>query len=190
MAEKKVSKKAVKEEMNLKQNSSKRYIMIALIVLAVILLGIYFYKWYDVKKQEKLSTSYLISTDTVSLEIKNLDELKQIMSEAPSEYFVLISYTGSEKTYELEQGLKDIIDSYSLSDRFYYYDATKLIEEDNYLEMINNAFNTNEISGIPVILYYKDGVLANDGVILREDGNPINAGDFQKLLDIYEFEGQ
>ena len=56
--------------------------------------------------------------------------------------------------------------------------------------MINNAFNTTEISEIPVILYYKNGSLVNDGIVQREDNNPINAGDFQKLLDIYEFEGQ
>ena len=132
--------------------------------------------------------SYLLSTQTLSLEIKNLEEVNQILQEAPNEYFVLISYADDKDTYSLEKNLKSIIDNYSLSDRFYYYDATELIKTDNYLEQINNAFNTNLITKLPVILYYKDGNLKE--VVLREDQNIINAGDFQKIIDIYEIEGQ
>ena len=62
------------------------------------------------------------------------------------------------------------------------------MDSDNYLTRLNNAFNTDEISTVPIILYFKDGELID--TVTRDDDNVINAGDFQKLLDIYEYEGQ
>ena len=62
------------------------------------------------------------------------------------------------------------------------------MEQDNYITRINNAFNTDEIDKIPTILYYQDGELVY--VVERDDDNMINSGDLQKLLDIYEYEGQ
>lgn len=164
------------------------YFIGIIVVLTVILVVVYFYRVNNVRNQEKMQDSYLLSTQTLSLEIKNLEEVNQILSEAPNEYFVLISYTNDKDTYSLEKDLKTLIDNYSLSDHFYYFNATDLIKEDNYLERINNAFDTNLIKSLPTILYYKDGKLMD--AVLRNDNNPINAGDFQKLMDIYEIGGQ
>ena len=178
-----------KEESKISPEQLKRLYLIGIIVvLTVVLVVVYFYRVNSARNREKMQESYLLSTQTLSLEIKNLEEVNQILSEAPNEYFVLVSYADNKDTYTLETGLKSIIDNYSLSDRFYYFDATDLIKEDNYLERINNAFDTNLISSLPVILYYKDGNLTE--VVLRSDNNPINAGDFQKILDIYDIKGQ
>ena len=168
--------------------SRKRIVIILVIILAFILLGLYIYRWQQVKDEERLSTSYLLSSGTVSLEIKNLDEVSQILSESPTEYFVLITYTGNEDAYDLETGIKPIIDDYKLSDSFYYLNIESIMDSDNYLTRLNNAFNTDEISTVPIILYFKDGELID--TVTRDDDNVINAGDFQKLLDIYEYEGQ
>ena len=168
--------------------SRKRIVIILVIILAFILLGLYIYRWQQVKDEERLSTSYLLSSGTVSLEIKNLDEVSQILSESPTEYFVLITYTGNEDAYDLENGIKPIIDDYKLSDSFYYLNIESIMNSDNYLTRLNNAFNTDEISTVPIILYFKDGELID--TVTRDDDNVINAGDFQKLLDIYEYEGQ
>ena len=62
------------------------------------------------------------------------------------------------------------------------------MDSDNYLTRLNNAFNTDEITTVPIILYYRDGELVD--TVTRDDANVINAGDFQKLLDIYEYEGE
>ncbi|MEG1150172.1 MAG: DUF6568 family protein [Bacilli bacterium] len=188
------NKDNIKEVKKLKKDeklvTKKNYLIIGIVVLFVVLFGIYVYSWYNVKQEEKLSESYLIKNDSVSLKIKNLDEVNQILSEPPTEYFILISYTNNKDTYNLEKGLKPIIDKYALGDRFYYLNVTDIMKEDNYLVRINNAFKTDVIKRVPIILYYKDGVLASDGVVLRNDSNPINAGDFQKLLDIHEFIGR
>jgi len=182
------SKTEVNEAVEKQKYSSRNLLIVACIALALILLGVYIYKWKEVKNEERLSKSYLLDTGTVSLEIKNLDEVEQILSESPTEYFVLISYTGNEDTYKLESGLKNIIDEYKLSDSFYYLNVENLIKEDNYLTRINDAFNTDFIKRVPIILFYKDGKIVD--ITSRADDNCINAGDFQKLLDTNDYKGQ
>ena len=98
--------------------TSKNFLIILGVVLLLILVIFYIYRVNKTNETEKYSTSYLVSTGTVSLEIKNLDEVNQILTESPNEYFVLITYTGDKDTYKLETGLKTIIDKYKLSDSF------------------------------------------------------------------------
>lgn len=157
-----------------------------IVVIAVVIL--YIYVCGQNKNEAKYSKSYLLDSQTISLEIKDLEEVSQILTESPTEYFILITYTGEEATYNLESGLKSIIDNYKLNDSFYYLNVTNIKDEDNYLARINNAFNTDKIKKVPSILYYKDGKIVD--IVSRVDDNCINAGDFQKLLDQHDFEGQ
>lgn len=185
VTEEKVITKAAAKENKLTQEKLNNICLIAgIVVLVAVLVIFYFSRVGSAKRAERISASYLLTSETISLEIKSLAEVSQTLNEVPNEYFVLISYTKNQDTYNLEKGLKDIIDKYNLSDRFYYLNVTNLKEEDNYLEQINNAFNTNNITAIPTILYYKDGKLVD--LVKRADNNIINAGDFQQLLDIYE----
>lgn len=191
-AKKEVIKKEVKSEGNPKPTEQKQIptkvvYIIVIALIALVALAIYLYKWYDVKKEEKLMNSYLLTTDTISLEIKNLEEIQTILTEAPTEYFVLINYTGNENNYKLEEGLKSIIDEYKFGDRFYYLNVSNIINEDNYLTRLNTAFNTDKITSVPTILYFKNDMLVD--IVKRADKNTINAGDFQQLIDIYGFEG-
>ena len=179
------TQKEVKEVEVAKQKISPKHIaIIVCVVLVLILLGVYIYHWQEAKENNKLSTSYLLDTATLSLEIKNIDEVNQILTESPTEYYVLITYTGNKENYELEKGLKSIIDRYQLNDSFYYLNIENIKDEDNYLTRLNNAFNTDKITKVPIILYYKDGKIID--TVSRYDDNTINASDFQKLLDIYE----
>ena len=168
--------------------SQKNILIIVCIVLALILVIFYGYRVNKLKETDTLSKSYLLDSGTVSLEIKNLDEVNQILAESPTEYFVLISYTGNKDTYKLENGLIRILDKYKLNDSFYYLNVKNIMDEDNYLNRLNNAFNTDKIKKVPTILYYRNGKIVD--VVTRNDNNIINAGDFQKLLDIYGYEGQ
>ena len=187
MENKKVTTKKLEvvEEEKQVVNSQKRLYIVLAIIVVFVLGGLYVFKWQQVKQKEKLMKSYLISSGTVNLEIKNLDEVSYYKTEAPNSYFVLISYTGSEDTYNLENGLKTIIDKYQLNDEFYYLNVENLMKEDNYLTRLNTAFNTDKIKAVPVILYYKDGEIVD--TVKRLDNNPIKAADFQRLLDIYDF---
>lgn len=168
--------------------SRQNVLIIIIVIAAIILVAIYIYFWQSARNEEKYRTSYLLSSGTVSLEIKNLEEVSQVLSESPTEYFVLITYTGNEDTYNLEESIKSIIDDYKLSDSFYYLNIENIIQEDNYIIRLNSAFNTDKITTVPTILYFRDGAIVD--TVTRDDDNIINAGDFQKLLDIYEYEGQ
>jgi hypothetical protein len=169
------------------QKDKKVLTVVCVVAVVILLVAFYIFKWQQTKEKEKLATSYLLETGTVNLEIKDLNEVSQILSEAPSDYFVLITYNNNEDTYTLEEGIKEIIDDYKLNDSFYYLNVTDIINTDNYLARINNAFDTDEIKKVPVILYYSNGKLVD--TVSRIDDNIINAGDFQKLIDIYEIEG-
>ena len=180
----KIEKKEVVEKS--KTTIEPKKILIVVIVVLVIILGIFYInKWNKVKEQEKLMKSYLMTSGTINLEIKNLDEVSYYKTEAPSSYFVLINYTGNKDNYELEKGLKSIIDTYKLNDEFYYLNVESIMDEDNYLTRLNTAFDTDIIKTVPIILYYKDGEIVD--TVKRLDSKTINPADFQKLLDIYDF---
>lgn len=139
--------------------SLKKVIYIALSVIIIILLIWYAYSWYKVKNAEKYYISYLLNSNTVSLEIKDLNEVVQVLKESPSEYFVLISYTGDEIAYNLEKKLKSLIDKFNLKDELYYFNVNSIKNDDDLYEKINNTFNTKLINNIPAILYFKNNEL-------------------------------
>ncbi|MGN1378854.1 MAG: DUF6568 family protein [Bacilli bacterium] len=141
--------------------SLKRIIYLVLIIIIIILLIWYAYSWYQVKNAEKYYNSYLLNTNTISLEIKDLDEVVQVLKESPNEYFVLISYTGNEETYNLEKKLKGLIDNYNLKDELYYINITSIKNDDDLYVKVNNTFNTKLINNVPAILYFKNNELVN-----------------------------
>ena len=86
------------------------WIYLCIIILVIGLLCWYFATWKKVKDLEKYLNSYLVTTNTVTLEINDSDELNQIMQELPSNYFIYISYTGDADVFNLEKKLKNVID--------------------------------------------------------------------------------
>ena len=44
-----------------------------------------------------------MKTKTLVYEVKDLSEIEAVFSETPNEYFVYVSYTGSEDVYNLEE---------------------------------------------------------------------------------------
>lgn len=183
-----VKKEEVKKEnVKKKEYSTKDIIIALLIIIIIILLGIYIFKLRSNRNKNNMANSYLLSTGTVNLVIDDLDDVNQTLSEAPTEYFVLITYTNDENTYNLETGIKKIIDDYKLNTSFFYLNIKDYMEDKDYLQKLNNVFNTDKITKVPIILYYRNGSLID--TVKRDDNNVINAGDFQRLLDIYEYEG-
>jgi len=164
---------------------TKNYV-IAIIFSTVVVLTIwYIFSWLDVKKKSMLLDSYLLSTNTLSLEITSLKEAKQVFTESPMEYFVYISYTNNEDILALEKKLKKIIDNYELHDQFYYVNVTNDLKNEKLYTNLNDAFNTTRISNVPCILYYKNDVL--DTIIGNEKGI-FSHKEFEKLLKENEYE--
>lgn len=166
----------------------KNYVIVLCIILVVVLLTLYIFQWYKVSKEGKVASSYLMHSKTIAYEIKDLDEISSVFSEAPEEYFVYISYVNSEEIYNLEKDLKNVIDEYHLKDNFYYLNVTSYMKEDNYLNKINEAFalKDQKVEHLPTILYFKNGKLVTDGIVKREDNKIMQAADFVQLLDVHE----
>lgn len=178
------------EKKNTEVNKTKpnKVFMIVFVIGMIILLAIYLFNWLKVRDDEDITNSYLLQSNTTNLKLKDLDDVSQVLAEAPHEYFVLISYTNDENTHAMEKSFKKLIDKYKLNDSFYYFDAKELKENDDYINLLNKTFKTNKIKKIPVILYIKDNKVID--IVARHDNNMINNGDFQKLLDVYDFKSQ
>lgn len=152
--------------------------------LLIIFLIWYIISWKNVKQEEKLMNSYLITSNTLSVEIKDLSETVQVLKESPSEYFVYISYTNDEKVYSFEKKLKKLIDNYNLKDEFYFVNVTNIKDDENFNSEINDTFNTKLISNIPCILHFKNNELKK--VIYNKDLNKTYT-NFENLLKENEF---
>lgn len=174
-----------KKNKNNKYFSTKHYVYAALLFIAIILIIWYALSWYNVKKQERLMNSYLVTTSTVTYEIKDLSEIVQVLKESPSEYFVYISYNNDEEIYKLEKKLKKIIDEYNLKDEFYYINVTDIKDDENLYTRLNDSFNTTQIQNVPCILYFKNNQLFK--VIIEKD-KVFNVNDFKDVLTKNEYE--
>ena len=162
----------------------KNYIMAVVIVVAAVLLTMYGFSWYNVLREGRVSQSYLVKSKVISNEITSLREVNAIFAEVPEEYFIYISYTGSEEIYNIEKQLKKVINEYELNDKIYYLNVTSIKDEQDYLDQINKSLKLeDEITQVPTIVYIKDGKVVD--IIKRNDDNMMSVGDFQKLLDIY-----
>lgn len=169
-----------------KANSNSRYIPVknyvyaGLMLVAVILLCWYCLSWHNVKKQDRYSESYLISTGTLALEITNIEEIPEVLNETPSEYFVLISYTGDSKIEALEKDLKKIIDNYGIKDETYYVNVTKAKEDNKLYNDLSTVFNTNKIKNVPCILYFVNNELED---VIIDKNDIFDAEEFEDLLN-------
>lgn len=137
----------------------KNYAYLIGTILLFALICWYFISWYNVKQEEKLQNSFLISSNTITYELASVDEAPLVLQEAPNEYFIYISYTGDESIYKLEKNLKKVIDNYVLKDEFYYLNVSENIEDDDLFKKLNKTFKTDKIDSLPCILYYKEGKL-------------------------------
>ncbi len=164
---------------------TKNYVIAALVVVGTILLGLYIFSWIRIKEEEKYLESYLLSTNTTVLHINTLEELESTLLEIPDNYFIFTGYTGDEEEYELEKDLKPIIDDYGIQNIFYYLDITELMDEENFLAELSDILD-KEITTLPTILYCINNKVENQTT--TEDGEYLEASDFEKLLEMYEFE--
>ena len=164
---------------------TKNYIIAIGVVIGILLIAWYCFAWYKVYKEDKISTSYLIKNNVISNEITDLNEIVDVFSETPDEYFVYVSYTGDEDIFAMEKDLAKIIKKYSITDQFYYLNITNIKDNNDYIDEINRSLSLRDekIIRVPTIIYYKDGEVVKDGIISRSDNKMMTAADFQKLLD-------
>lgn len=186
---KKVTSSKKKRVVDTKKIPLKNYIYAFLVLLGGILLILYIFEWINVKKEEKLMNSYLITSNTINSKIEDFDSLKQTLNETSSSYFLYLSYTGNEDVYNFEKELKRVIDNYDLSDSFYYMDLTKIKESnENYIETIKSELNISDLEKVPAIIYVKNGKMENATILDGIKETMLKVADLENLLDIYDYE--
>ncbi len=189
MSQKKVTKVTKSKSSKTKDIPLKNYLYAFLVLLGGILLILYIFEWINVRKEEKLMNSYLITSNTINSKIEDFDSLKQTLNETSSSYFLYLSYTGNEDVYNFEKELKRVIDNYDLSDNFYYMDLTKIKENnENYIETIKNELNISDLEKLPAIIYVKNGKIENATVLDGVKETMLKVADLENLLDIYDYE--
>ena len=182
---------ASKNNKNEKRKISLRnYIISIIIFIGVILLTFYIFRWYQVFNNEKITHSYLISSHVISNEINSIDELEDIFSEAPDEYFLYISYTNDKNIYDMEVDLKKVIKKYDLQDKFYYLNIDDIKNNESMLSDLNSALGLNKekIKNVPSILYFKDHKLVDGGIIQKDNNSILQASDLEQFLEEMEIE--
>ena len=161
-----------------KYNPFKSYIIMTITLIIIVGIAFYAYKWYEVYQKEQTRESYLMKTNTISMQITNLGDFDTILMEAPNEYYIYISYTGSKDVLNLEKKLKKVIDNYGINDIVYYVDTTHM--KNTYIDKINSALNIN-LETTPAIIYVKDNTATDDNII-QSKKEIIKANDFEELL--------
>lgn len=185
----KPNSKDIKKKTQNKKIPSKNYLYALLILVSGILFSLYIFEWINVKKEEKLMNSYLISSNTIDSSVKDFESLKQILKETSSSYFIYLGYTGDEDVYNFEKELKRVIDNYNLRDSFYYMDLTEIKENnEDYLNEIKNMLNIRKIERIPAIIYVHNGKIEEHNILDGINGSLLKISDVENLLDIYEYD--
>ena len=155
------------------------YILIGLLV-GVVILTFSIVSICNAIKNNNVNSGY-INRYVSEISYKELDTY---LLEPASNTFVYITYTGNENIYKLEKSMKKLINNYELANNFIYVDVTEEMNNKNFMDSLNTKFNyASKIEKLPVILYYKDGILTDK---LKSENIIFNVADFQKMLDNYK----
>ena len=148
----------------------------------IAFLGFHLYKTHQesLYKEGYFNHTGIIQKTT----FENIHDIMENSGE--KELFILFNYHSEKEHYELEEDLEQIIEDYHLKHNFYYIDIM------NYKEVANcdlscavNRELGSEIKTFPAIFYIKEKKVID--VAKRDDKKVLEASDFVKLLDMYEF---
>ena len=138
----------------------KNYLLLILMFIAVILITLYIFKWYQIKKDEKISQSYLVENNLIINTTDNVDELNNVLTDN-SRLLLYISYRNSIKVYNIEKKYDYLFKKYNLKDIFYLFDITSIKKNNkNYISLINNYLDI-DVTSYPAIIYFEDGQITS-----------------------------
>lgn len=190
---KKTVEEPVAENLSSKENTFYKhdfptnYMIAILIVIWIFMIVFFGYQLYK-NHQIKLYQQGYFYHENVNIKKVQIGELTTLLSNNSNEdAFVLFNYRGQEETYKLEKDIYELLKANHLENNFYYVDMTDVVgQKDCSLScLINGELNTEEFKNTPAVAYFKNGQLID--IAQREDQKVLEAADFAKILDIYEF---
>lgn len=177
----------IEESHEIRKVPFTNYIVAAIIVVWILIILALGFQLYN-KYQEKLYDEGYFYHENINIKKTSVEGIQKVIQESPEEIlFVFLNQIGEKANYELEKNLYSIMKEYGIQDNFYYIDVTK---ENDLLNcnpncLLYNSLGTTLIKNIPAVVYIKDRQVVD--VAQREDKKVLEAADFVKLLDMYEF---
>lgn len=139
----------------------RNYVLTLLMFIGVVLVSLYIYKWYEIKKYERLSRSYLVEKNVITNKINTLEELDAVLKEAPSNLILYITYRNDLDVYNVERKITKTLKKYNIQDMIYLFDITDLMNNDNhFIDKLNKKLDIN-VTKFPVYIYYEDSVISS-----------------------------
>lgn len=170
-----------------KKNSKKigirKYVNYVLLMVAIVLVCLLGVKMWNSYKEGRLDQSVLMR----SIGTIQFDDVDNARTELVSDDFIFVSFVKSDEVRKLESKMKKTILKYELQKNFYYLDATDLMLEEDYIDLLNEKFilkGNNKIEALPALIYYKDGKVMK--TLSSSSDKILTHDEFVKLLDNYE----
>lgn len=162
------------------------YLIAAIIIVWIVIIAYVGYE-FSRRHQENLYQEGYFIHEKIDIKKISLSEAGNVAHDAKDPTFILFNYRGYEETYELEKELWKIMNDYHINNNFYYVDLT---DENGTLNcdmncVLNTGLNVTKFKNVPAVAYYERGTLID--IAQREDKKVLEAADFVKLLDMYEF---
>ena len=133
----------------------KNYIYLTIVILGLILILFYLYRWYDTYRDSKLNTRIMSDYLTVI----NYNELSNYITENKNA-IIYVSVLGDERINKFENSFKNTIARNNLKNAMLYLDITN--------EDMNTVKNNLEIdSELPCIVVYTNGKVADTYSIVK-----------------------
>ena len=161
---------------------TRNYIILFGLVILVVSVCMALSHLYILIENNKIQVSPLAST---SNEI-TLDDLKKTKVELPADVFIIIGYTKDITMNKHEREIAKVLNKNNLMDSIYYIDAYDYREDKEYVNELNSVLKIEgkkQIKKIPAIIYISNGEIA---YTIDSSEKLINAGDIQKIIDMYE----
>ena len=175
----------LKTDNELRKIPVSHYIIVGIIIVWILIFMYIGYKMTQ-NYQEKLYDEGYFIHKKIDVKKTTLNELNQVIANSSSPLFLFFNYRGIEETYELEKEMHQIMNDYHLQNNFYYIDLTDMQkEEKDMADEINQVLGIHSLLHTPAVFYYNNGNLVT--IAQREDKKILEAADFVKVLDMYEF---
>ena len=164
-----------------RKNIQNNYVKLGMILFAVILITLIASNLYTNAVKRNIDVGHL-SSRVWTIEY---DEISDVLVELSGDTFLYISYTGDRDIYNLDVSLRRMINRYDLREQFIYLDMIEQMENNNFLEDLNETLSLDEmrIRALPAILYYQDNQLVE---IIDSHNQLLRASDFSHLLEKFE----
>ena len=159
-----------RKKKNKYQEIYNRYCLAGVIILGVFIISYLGFTFINDTNEKRYQQSYLVKSKLVkdSYNIEgNLSNIKNLSGD----YYLYISYTGSESIYKMEKDLKKLIKEYKLQDKFYYINIDSIKSSDNKISLVNELLGLDDIKveKVPTIIYVnKDNKVLRNNIKTQE----------------------